>query len=255
MWLKCLLFILFFNFSLLSYNVGLCITATNKYVKFIPDLITSARKFFLTKHNVTFYIFTDKANAINLSKMDDVVLIFSEHRAWPYSTLLRFKNYLDNFHLISHNDYLFATDADMLFVDFIDDEIFAETVGILHPGYYLKDKATFQNVFEKGSKSTAFISCAERYFAGGFYGGSSHGFSHIISNCMSLINKDLTSNYVAKWHDESYLNKYFNIINKPSLILGPSYCFPEDKKNYPLLAFIKPKLIAIFKTNHAEVRR
>ena len=55
-------------------------------------------------------------------------------------------------------------------------------------------------------------------------------------------------NIIAIWHDESHINRYF-IDNPPTIILSPSYCYPENLK----LPY-KKRLLALDK-NHAKVRR
>ena len=61
------------------------------------------------------------------------------------------------------------------------------------------------------------------------------------------IYQDLKNNIIAIWHDESHLNRFY-IDNKPTLILSPSYCYPESW-NLPY----KKRLLALDK-NHKEVR-
>ena len=58
---------------------------------------------------------------------------------------------------------------------------------------------------------------------------------------------DLGKNIIAVWHDESHLNRYF-VDHKPTVILSPSYCYPESWK----LPY-KKRLLALDK-NHAAIR-
>ena len=61
------------------------------------------------------------------------------------------------------------------------------------------------------------------------------------------IDKDLIKEYIAIWHDESHLNRYF--INNPPKKLSPSYCYPESW-NLPF----ERKILALDK-NHSELRK
>ena len=148
-------------------------------------------------------------------------------------------------------DYVFATDADMLFVDFVGkdfsgngEEIFNERVATQHPGYVGQ-----RGTYETNNISTACIRSNEGkyYFAGGFYGGRSPEFLKLVKTCADNVDKDLKKNFIAIWHDESHLNRYF-IDNKPTRILSPSYCYPE-RWNLPY----HKRLLALDK-NHADLR-
>jgi len=41
------------------------------------------------------------------------------------------------------------------------------------------------------------------------------------------IDKDMVTNYVARWNDESHWNKYL-FDNPPSVVLDPSYVYPDS---------------------------
>lgn len=228
-----------------AYRVGLCIVATGKYIAFVPPLIESARKHFCAQHQVTYFVFTDG----QLTPANDIVCLPAERLGWPYDTMMRcaaYNNYAD---LLSKMDYVFATDADMRFVDTVGDEILGERVGTQHPGF----------VHQRGSYETRSISSAcvrsnegAHYFAGGFHGGSAAEFIKLIRTMIANIQSDLSKGIIAVWHDESHLNRYF-IDNPPTVILSPSYCYPENGIEHIPLNYHK-RLLALDK-NHAEMRQ
>jgi histo-blood group ABO system transferase len=142
----------------------------------------------------------------------------------------------------------------MLFLDHVGDEVLKDTVVTLHPGYYAKTRPEY--TYETRKTSTAYVAPNEGdyYFAGGFNGGFK--YLEVAEKITKMIDKDAENGMVAVWHDESYLNRYF-IDNKPSLILDPSYCYPDIANaaravEWRLTQF-KPKLIALDK-NHKEIR-
>lgn len=235
------------GFALLSfahvaaYNVGLCIVATGRYDVYAQRVIESARKHFCKNHKVTYFVFTDGT----ITDAPDVVKIFQKRVGWPYDTLMRFSMYAQHKAELANMDYIFATDADMLFVADVGDEILSARVATQHPGFVGK-----RGSYETNKKSTACVKANEGryYFAGGFYGGSRDEFFKLVEKTTRNIQKDLAKQFIAVWHDESHLNRYF-IDHKPSLILTPSYCYPEDWK----LPY-EPKLLALNK-NHAEMRK
>ncbi|MCH9612147.1 MAG: O-antigen biosynthesis glycosyltransferase WbnI [Chlamydiia bacterium] len=222
-------------------NVGLCIMATGKYLEYAERCIDSARKHFCPNSTVTFFLFTDG----NPKAAKDVVKVHQERLGWPKDTLLRFDVYLKNSHLFAKMDYIFATDADMLFVADVGEEILGEIVATQHPGYMGQ-----RGTYEENPLSTACVKKdeGEYYFCGGFYGGSQEGFIQILSTTMDQINRDLEKNFIAVWHDESHLNRFF-IDHKPSKVLSPSYCYPESV-NIPY----EKKLLALDK-DHNGMRK
>jgi len=223
-------------------KVGLLIIATNKYIQFVKPLIESADRYFLSNKNVTYFIFTDQE--INIESNKNIVKIFVEHKEWPWMTLGRYKIFLDNSEILSKMDYLYYCDVDMIFVDYVNDEIISDRVATQHPGY-LGERGTP----EMRPESLAYVSPNEemQYFAGGFNGGNSYEFLKMSKILSTNIDKDYLNGIIAIWHDESHINRYL-IDNKPTKILTPSYCYVESM----CLPFEK-KLVALEK-NHNKLR-
>jgi glycosyltransferase involved in cell wall biosynthesis len=255
--------IIFFWFLFLNSNVcadkkniALCSVATGKYAFFVKDFIEGARKNFLPNHNVTFYIFTDQLLPVS---GNDLVVVRWPHKKWPFSTMMRFQAYHNNFDLLGNNDYIFACDIDLGFVDIIGDEILGNLVGVLHPGYYQKNliKSDLINrLIETRTKSKICLNhknCYKKYFAGGFYGGKTNEFKKLVSICLENITHDLKLNLIAPWHDETHLNYYF-LKCQPNIILGPDYCFPEKGLANKNIKLKSPKILALNK-DHLSIRK
>ena len=232
------LFVLWLQ-PLLSDNIGLLVMATGRYIQFVPPLIESARKYLCSNHQITFFVFTDG----ELPPEDDIICIPQTRRGWPYDTLMRFHAYAASKDLLLSQDYLFACDADMLFVSEVGDEILGERVATLHPGF-----VNNRGSYETNAISTACVRSHEgkHYYAGGFYGGYASEVIKIAETCAENINEDLRQhNYIAVWHDESHWNRYC-IDFPPTLVLTPTYCYPE-RWNLPY----EKKILALDK-NHSE---
>jgi histo-blood group ABO system transferase len=224
----------------LPKNIGLLIVATGKYICFVNPLIESAKKYFCRNHRVTYFVFTDQ----EFDPPEDVVRIEQHRLGWPYDTMMRYQIYLDHWQRLLKQDYLFACDADMLLVGDVGDEILGKRVATLHPGFLGK-----RGSYETNSRSKAYIGKREGsyYFAGGFYGGERDSFFHILKTNIDHIQDDLRRGIIAVWHDESHWNRYC-IDFPPTLILTPSYCYPEGW-DLPY----KKKLVALEK-DHAAFR-
>lgn len=228
------------------YNVGLLIVATGRYIEFVPPLIKSANKYFCKNHNVTYFIFTDGEPP----KADNVIRLEHKRLGWPYDTMMRLSVYYKYADQLSKMDYLYATDADMRFVDIVGDEILSDLVATQHPGFVGR-----RGSYENRKESAAYVAPhkGSQYFAGGFNGGTRKEFLKLAKALTENIEKDLAKNIIAVWHDESHINRYF-IDNPPTLILSPSYCYPESTtatqgRKLPYT----PKLIALDK-NHRELQ-
>lgn len=225
-------------------NIGLLIIATNKYIDFIQPLISSADEYFLTNHKVKYFVFTNEDVKIETNR--DYQIIKVEHKDWPWMTMGRYHIFYNNRNILSKMDYLYYCDVDMKFENVVGDEVIGDLVATLHPGFYERQKV---GTPERNPISTAYISENEDnlYYAGGFNGGKSSNFLKMSKILSKNIDKDLSNDIIAIWHDESHLNKYFHYI-KPSIILSSSYCYPENKK----IPFDR-KLVALDK-NHNLLR-
>ena len=202
------------------------------------------KKYFLTNHDVTMFVFTDQ----EIPTKDGLVSFSHIHEPWPNPTLKRYHVFDKHKEELLKMDYLYYCDADMRFVSEVGDEVLPKSESNLiateHPGFYGGRRGTY----ETRPDSTAYVSDREGdcYFAGGFNGGTAEAFLKMSSIIKERVDKDLEKGIVAIWHDESQMNRYL-IDNKPS-ILNPSYCYPESWQ----LPFEK-KLLALDK-NHSEIR-
>lgn len=207
-------------------KIGLLNIATNRYLEFVDPLYDSAKKYFLSKegHEVHFFLFT---NLPDMVKRKDLTIIDQEHYPWPGMTLRRYEIFCKNSKVLSDMDYLYYCDVDMLFEDYIGNEIIGDLVGTRHPGFWNASRHVFS--YDKNPLSKAYVRPDEGsvYFAGGFNGGKSDMFLRMSETIYKNILIDKEMGYIAEWHDESHLNRYL-IDNPPNVVLDPSYCFPKD---------------------------
>lgn len=239
-------FFLILILSLLSLNIlhaaniGLLVVATGKYIHFVPQLLQSADAHFCKNHCVTYFVFTDHENF----EYPRAKVLPHKRLGWPLDTLRRFDVYLKYENEYKDQEYLFAIDADMLFVDRVGNEVLNDRTATIHPGFYNK-----RGTYETNKLSLAYVAPDEgkHYVAGGFYGGTREEFISLLKTIIPKVDADLARGIFARWHDESHLNRYF-IDFPPTIFLSPAYCYPESWK----LPF-KKKLLALDK-NHSEFR-
>jgi histo-blood group ABO system transferase len=218
------------------------VIATGKYTRFVGPLLESANEHFLPGHEKTVFCFTDGIAD------DPIVTVPVDHLDWPGPTLKRYHYFSDAAERLKDMDYLFYSDADMLFVDKVGDEVLGDLVATEHPGFYNKRPQDFS--YERRLKSKAYMPprVGRKYFAGGFNGGKRENFLQMSRVIRGWVDDDQRHGITAVWHDESYMNKYM-FMHPPSTILSPSYCFPESWNHLPF----PRKLLALDK-NHAEMR-
>ncbi len=225
-------------------NIGLLVIATNKYIQFVPPLWESAQRYFLADggHNVRLFVFTNQP-----AVPPGACRIEQEHLPWPCPTLLRYHFFCQSYAQLESCDYLYYCDADMLFTAPVGPEVLGDLVATLHPGYY--DRPAGALPYERRPDSAAFVPLAQgrRYYAGGFNGGRTACFMAMALELVDMINRDMQRNLVARWHDESYFNRFL-VDHPPTVELPPAYCYP-GRKTIPF----ERKLVALDK-DHAALR-
>lgn len=194
--------------------------ATGKYYElFSHNLFCSLIKH--AKFNFDFLCFTENNSKSEFEK------IFIPHLPFPLNTLLRYEIFSENERKILKYDYFFYLDADMIAIGDIEKDIISDSVHVLHPGFYGKNRSCYS--YERNEKSTAFMkdSEGEKYYQGCFQGGRSDCFIKMSNNLKNNIREDLKNNIIAEWWDESHMNKY-RYSNAPTKILNPDYAYPSE---------------------------
>lgn len=208
-------------------KVAILYICTGKYDIFWRKFYKSSEKFFLSDTEKHYFVFTDSEKIKNNNK---VHIIFQENLGWPYNTLYRFNFFSKIIDELSKFDYIFFFNANMIFQLPIGEEILPTNdenglLGVQHPAFYNKNNIEF--TYERNEFSTAFIKPGDGkyYFMGGFNGGKAKSYLDLIITLNENIQKDLSNNIIAIWHDESHLNAYF--LDKCIKVLSPSYGYAQ----------------------------
>jgi len=214
--------------------------ATNKYIQFVERLLDDIEENFLNGHEIRCLLFTDQ----EVETSDNIKISKIDHKPWPEPALKKYNYINSEAEYLKNFDYLYLFDADVGIVDEVGEEVMQDLVGVLHPYKIMEPKEIYP--YEKRKQSTAYVADEnhEKYYAAAFVGGKTEKFlemAKIISNRVEL---DEKNDIIAKWHDESHLNKYFN--ENPPTELSPSYMFPEELLGHPQYPF-KPKIVALKK--------
>lgn len=197
-------------------KIAIITIATGKYKDFISPLLWSMEEFMLKDYNRTFGLLTDL----------DEALLFVPNLPHPLNSLLRFY-YLNQIKLDEY-DLVYYIDSDCEVVSEIGPEIFPDKKGQLvaveHPWQGINSE-----IYERNPNSTAAVqeSKGMHYFQGSFFGGYTTDFIAMSKELEKNINADLKKVFIAKWYDESHLNKYF--IDHPPKQLHMGYAYPDPE--------------------------
>ncbi|MFQ5809781.1 MAG: hypothetical protein ACE5JM_09205 [Armatimonadota bacterium] len=153
------------------------------------------------------------------------------HLPWPLGTLLRYHALLAESRLWCTDDYAYLIDADMRVVAPIGEEILGQSVAVLHPGYHESPRHDLP--YETQPDSTAAVASREgdSYYSGALVGGEAAEFHGRCQDIAGMIDEDMRNHVIARWHDESYLNRDL-IDHPPTIVLPPTYCSPQSG-HYP----------------------
>lgn len=243
-------------------RIGIVSIATNNYIVYWKDFVISTQHNLFLSDTLTFHIFTDRTDIAHDFARENASLDICIHEipslGWPDATLLRF-SIMNSIALHYQEDYLLYVDADMKAISkspLNANSILASDRMTLvsHPGFFRGNLhsrlATYLSSpkmcardligylkfgglgsWETNKLSEAFVPRKNRksYYCGGIWGGPKEIFLNLCATLSNSVQNDLAKNLVAKWHDESHLNRWASSNRFKSL--GPEYCFDPTYKN------------------------
>lgn len=246
-------------------KVGLLNIVTNNYGQFIDDLYESAIKYFCPEHERHFFLFTDnEANCEITKKYEPAIkthlckipnILPYKHQgkhleSYLYALCGRYILLSMHQDLIKQEgmDCVFYSDIDLEFVDYTRDDIFpvgGKKLSVVeHP---CQPNVFGNNPYEDNPECMAYLPQdlkTKPYLGSAFVGGNVEEFfkmANVISHWAAL---DMPRNVIPKWHDETYLYKYYTIYNEIFNLLSPSYLWPTYLEKEP---DYKPILLALTK--------
>ena len=232
-------------------KIALVFIGTDKYLKFLPKWYETCEDKFLPDTEKHYFVFSD-GEMIDVP--DNMSFYPTEHRPWPFITLLRFNTILKAEKELREYDWVVFLDADMVVLDTITpEEIFNDKpyIGVHHPCHALgmQPHQEYPGAFETDLKSRAAVTeddDTSMYYQGCLWGGRVPEVLDMIDELNNRTNEDLENDVIAKWHDESQLNKFYSEVKEDVHLLGPEYAYPEVFKNY---CTFDPKIVHLAKEN------
>lgn len=256
-------------------SVGILTIATNRYLEYWKNQVISVSSHLLPNHSITFHVFTNLVEEVRdfekLHPQLNINLHEIEQYGWPEATLLRYEVYTRFSHEINE-DILMHLDADMLaeasaeaYLEFYGD--CEEMRFVAHPGYWrprkmlqilfyirnpiymLKDfsllaKYGSLGTWEGNKASQAYVKrkLRKNYACGGVWFGRRSAFLKFTSKLAESVRIDQQSGVMARWHDESHLNKW--ISERDCTLISPVMCHDTT---YPYLRNVQSIITAVRK--------
>jgi len=212
-------------------KVGIIFIGTKLYAGFFKGFYDRVNRYFMKDSNKTFFVFTDQPNHPYFN-VSNVNIHSVKHHDWPYVTLYRFKFMNKAANELANMDYIIFIDADLWPIEETKfSEIFPENhphdfFGVQHPGF-INQPGTFED--NPKSKAYAYDEKYDisNYWQGCFWGGKSKPILEMISELETWVDEDMSNDIIAKWHDESHMNKFFLKNKERTITLHPGFALPE----------------------------
>ena len=212
-------------------RIGILYIATGPYIAFWKDFFESFEEFFLKTMVVHYYVFTDAVD-IYASDCNRVHIINQKAEPWPLPTLLKFHRFLEIKDKLLQNDFVYQPNANILCVKPVTEEDFLprqehgeSLLFTIHPGYMntCRIKKPFERRIGYGARVPYHKNAT--YVFGAMNGGRTDKYLEFIQKLDEQLIQELKHNRIAKWHDESWINK--GIVDRSDYrLLHPGFCYP-----------------------------
>lgn len=215
-------------------TVGILYICTGAYQVFWQGFYPNFKANFLPDCTRRFFVFTD-AEHIAYEDAADVTRIYQKALPWPYSTMQRFDAFLAAEPLLQDCDYLFFANANLRCMRLVeraallpDAAAGQQLVAVCHLPYYGKKPMFHPYERRRASRAGIPYNCGAVYVAGGLNGGERDAYLELCRELKRRTEDDLQHDVIAKFHDESQLNRLVAEQPERFRVLGPDYCTPEE---------------------------
>ncbi len=214
-------------------KVAILFIGTNKYIHFFPRYYTTFKKFFLPKTKKDFFVFTDQTNFEFFNGKEDVIIVPIKHEKFPFVNLRKFKFINKAKKKLKNYSHIIYIDADMYAVSVISEkEFFCHDKPLFAVQHFNFVNKISPEQFEQNPKSLASVKEGDdlsTYWQACFWGGKSKDFLKATEKLEKDTEIDIKNGIIAKWWDESFLNKYLIDNKKDVYTVDPSYSWTQAK--------------------------
>lgn len=215
-------------------KVAILYIATGRYIVFWEHFYRSAEKFLLPKSDKNYFVFTDSPHILG-EEHSNVTRIEQKKLGWPYDTLMRFDIFLSIRETLEKFDYIYFFNGNSELLSEVNETEFLpcednyNLVFTHQPHMFHLPKRRF--TYDRNPESCAYIPQGDGkyYFTGALNGGKAKYYLEMCEKLSQNTHTDLEKNIIARWHDESHLNRY--AIGRTDIkILPPYFTRSETEK-------------------------
>lgn len=210
-------------------RVGILYICTGKYNYFFRDFYSSSEKYFLPECEKTYFVFSDDEK---LTDASNVKIIKKECLGFPLDSLFHFDFFLQQKTELEGCEYIFYFNSNIQFLKEVGENFLPTAedgylIGEEWPAWIGTNPMYFP--YERRKQSLAYIEPRKppyHYFMGGIIGGRSKEFLQMSEVLAKNIQNDYERGIIARFHDESHVNRYFR--DHKCKILPPEFSMPEE---------------------------
>jgi hypothetical protein len=212
-------------------SLAIVFIGTSKYSDFFHVWYQKASEYLCVDTKRTFVALTDR----QLDQAENLITFHIEHEPWPFVTLKRWHFIEKVRNVIMDYDHVLYLDADMQVVSPIAyNEIFGsgkEYLGVHHPSHWIKYPPIYKypGSYETRTDSEAYVSAEMAgpiYWQGCLWGGRTGAVLEMVGELKNRTDRDASRNIIARWHDESQMNRYFLERTNDIHTIGPEFAYP-----------------------------
>lgn len=211
-------------------RIGIVYLVTGAYCKFWNIFYTSMEKFFCIDADRGYEVFTDSSELLALEYYNVNFHRISD-RGWVENVLSKSQCFCDIKDDLFQYDYLFYLNGNYkVFSEIKSKDILPTSsdgwLTALSYQHY-ENLSPDDYPYDRNPSSQAYIPYGqgEFYYQGGFYGGRTEEMLLMADFCRKQIRVDLTKGVIARFHDESYVNKY--LLNRSPKRLDEEYAYHQ----------------------------
>lgn len=232
---------------MIPFELDVLVIATGRYVAYASELIDSFdNKIDESQFSVRFVIFTDDCSHFSRKRVERVEIdsIEIESYGWPLATLLRYQIFQQHWESVRAPLVMYL-DADTRLRDNLKLETLIRAVedkkfcAIEHPGYFRRSRIvqflikTRFGPWEGRKESMAFVPVSQRrsYVCGGVWFGERKVVERLCHDLAKAVKIDQDRGLIAKFHDESHLNRWRLDHPLSTNLLEPTWAWADGYGN------------------------
>lgn len=211
-------------------KIGIIYIVTGIYVKFWNEFYSSSQQFFCVDADKIYEVFTDSTELIS-KRLPNVHMHLIEDKGWIVNVSSKSKFICEIQNQLASYDYIFYLNGNFKFISPIYcEEILPQAehdyLTALSFSHYLTIHPD-QYPYDRNENCNAFIPYGQGkyYFQGGFYGGRTQEVLTLSKWCRDAIETDFKKKVIARFHDESYINRY--LLTQHPKVLDDKYAFQD----------------------------